>query len=181
MNPWTVLNFCLFYFGWFLCIWAVSLDLPFLGVATVVGVVGINLIMSQCVLKEVLVLLFFSFFGFFLDTFYQQLGILVFKSPDSFVYNGTPFWVLSLYLLMGTTINTSLGWLKHHPILCIPSGFLGASFSYRAGALLNVVTFPKGVVVAMFVIGMVWALFLPFTFQFAKKLDELFEEKKPDA
>ncbi|MDB2613996.1 DUF2878 domain-containing protein [Chlamydiales bacterium] len=170
---WKIVNFTLFYVGWYACIWAASVDRPLIGILILFSILALDFVASKNKMKYIFILFSVLTIGMIIDSLYQVLGIIIFKSNLSLFPNGAPFWILSLYALFATTINSSLSWLKGRPVISGLIGLIGVPFCYKTGELIGAATFPLGLVNTMIIIGVVWAFLLPFIFWYAKKIDQL--------
>lgn len=74
-----------------------------------------------------------------------------------------PLWLIGLWLMFPLTLNHSLAWLNHRPVLLVLGGILGAGGSYLGGAALGAaeITGP-----ARILLPLSWGLWLPLCFRF---------------
>lgn len=77
-------------------------------------------------------------------------------------FNILPFWLISIWLLFISTLDSSLGWLSKTNIfiLCLVSG-VGGALSYCAGAKLGAITY-NNLLIPEFIFHFInWSILLP--------------------
>jgi hypothetical protein len=81
-----------------------------------------------------------------------------------------PYWIIAMWVAFATTLNVSLNWLKHRPMVAAFFGAVGGPLAYYAGTKLGGVTFDMPVAaIAALAIG--WALIMPILTALATRLD----------
>lgn len=98
-----------------------------------------------------------------------------------FLFADFPWWLALLWLHFSLTLNASLSFLKSLPLWV--AGALGAVFgplSYLAGAKFDAVVLPLGDWLTASVLGLIWALLMPFGVLLAKR-SKVCQTHKPQA
>jgi hypothetical protein len=104
--------------------------------------------------------------GLILDSAWQLLGYIQFKTPLPYFSFISPLWILFLWIAFALTFNHSMSWLKKSPILAVIFGFIGAPLSYLAGLKIDALIYLQGPVIISLLIGTTWACVLFFFTQY---------------
>ncbi len=96
-------------------------------------------------------------------------GLLAYPSAP-LIPGLAPLWILTLWALFAAQINTTYRWLKQRIWLASVLGAVAGPLTFRAGAALGAVRFPKpwSAAVAL-VIG--WAVLLPIVVYLSRRWD----------
>ncbi len=103
--------------------------------------------------------------GAVLDTLWIQLGILDFGTLLA------PLWILLMWMGLALTVNYSLSFLKHKPMLASIMAAVSAPLCYFAGERLGAVDIinPNGIVlISLFWAGLFYVTFKPTTLPYAQ-------------
>jgi hypothetical protein len=103
-------------------------------------------------------------FGILTDTFLMYLGFLDFKDawPTPLL---SPIWMWTLWLLVASTINSSLSWLRGKLVLGVVLGAICGPLSYEAGIRLGAANWGSGSqILGLALISLVWAVAMPLFF-----------------
>jgi hypothetical protein len=163
-----IINYALFYLGWFLCLYSATHGKPWIAIFSGLFVTAFFFFIAKEKKPLVLTLLYTLFIGFWIDTSFKYFHLISYETSWSFFRGGAPFWILSIYALLATSIDTSLLWLSNKVILSMILGFVGGLLSYRGAALVGAITFEQNIYVCLVIIGIVWAIFLPSIFKIHK-------------
>ncbi|WP_197712281.1 DUF2878 domain-containing protein [Polynucleobacter necessarius] len=100
-------------------------------------------------------------YGVVVDTLIVHLvGYLDFQDPWPSAYL-SPVWMWVLWVLVATTINGSLSWLRGRPVL----GAICGPMSYEAGIRMGAGAWPPGgQTIGFILVGVVWAIAIPLFF-----------------
>lgn len=158
-----ILNYVLFYFAWIACIYGASVQKPWMGYLSTLIAVPLFLFLSKHKKAALLTLLFTLTGGFVIDTSFKLFQLIHYESSS---YFGAPLWILCLYAVFATSIDTSLKWLLNRIWLTVPLGFIAGPLSYRAAQIAGAITFLKSPVLTLLIIALSWSLFLPAVFLF---------------
>ena len=87
-----------------------------------------------------------------------------------------PYWIVTMWMLFGTTINLSMRWMRGRPWLASAFGFVGGPLAYIGGHKIGGIQFvDQTAAIAMLAIG--WAIMMPLLMQLGERLDGV----SPDA
>ena len=131
----NLINFVLFYAGWFACIYGLALQMPWLGPLSAIGVVFVHLALRSFHRGEALAIAAITTIGPLIEGALVLLGVATFSQS---------FWLIApslmgLWAIFGTTLDGSLGWLAKRPLLAVIFGAVGAPFSYLAADVIGAV------------------------------------------
>jgi hypothetical protein len=81
-----------------------------------------------------------------------------------------PYWIVTMWMLFGTTINLSMRWMRGRPLLAAAFGFVGGPLAYIAGHKIGGIEFgDQTAAIAMLAIG--WAVIMPLLMHLGERLD----------
>jgi hypothetical protein len=152
-------NALVFQIGWFLCV--AGGDVIALG-AALIGLL-IHGIVGPCRPVEWLCIGLAALLGIMLDSALHSLGVLQFNAFDGY---GVPLWLVALWLLFASTLNSSLRWLQTRPLWAAACGVFVVPLSYWAGTRLGAdgvgaASFGLATPVALAILALAWGLLLP--------------------
>lgn len=162
-------NFLAFQIGWFACVLGGANGLPWVGTGIALAIVGWHLTRAIRPMQELLLVLSAAAIGMVFDSLLVALGLLAYPS-GTLIAGTAPHWIVALWMLFATTLNVSLGWLKHRLPIAVLFGAIGGPLAYWGGARLGAMTFlsPTPGLIAL-AIG--WALFTPVLVILARRFD----------
>jgi len=166
MNP--VANFFAFQAGWFACVLSAAHGEPWLGVAVALVVVGLHLAAVHRPAIELRLIGAAVAMGLFLDSLLVAAGWL--EYPNGQLAGGlAPYWILALWALFATTMNTSLRWMRNRYLLAAVFGLIGGPLSYLAGQRLGAVRFNGEI--GTVALAVVWATAMPLLVKLSERYD----------
>ena len=157
-------NFVFFQLGWFACILGAANQQVMLAVLLTLAYIAFHIWyldepgQSLHLLSKALV------YGIVADSVLVQLGYLNFQDswPTSHL---SPVWMWVLWVLVATTINGSLSWLRGRPILGAILGSICGPMSYEAGIRMGAGSWGSGnQTIGLILVGVVWAIAIPLFF-----------------
>ncbi len=157
-------NFVLFQAGWFACVLGAAHHQVFWAVAGSLAYIAFLIWRSTSPRREFSLLTKVLIYGIATDTLIMYLGVLDFQDawPSPLL---SPAWMWALWLLVGSTLNGSLSWLRKNPILGSVLGAICGPLSYEAGIRLGAANWGSGGQILGFcLIGVVWAIAMPLFF-----------------
>lgn len=155
-----LLNLAMFYIGWFACVLGAARGHFWLGPVMVGALVAVHLSLTANRAGELRLVLAVALFGFLLDTLQAAAGLYAFKHGGAAPWLCPP-WMVALWMIFATTLNSSMSWLAGRYPLAAVLGSLCGPASYAAGARLGAIDLPPNPVTSLIGIGMAWALALP--------------------
>lgn len=155
-----LLNIALFYTGWMACVAGAGRGALWLGPAVVTLILAIHLWMTTRRVQEMKLVAAAGAFGFVVDTAQASGGLYAFAGTSVLPWL-CPLWMVALWMLFATTLNSSMGWLAERYGLAAVLGAVCGPLSYWAGARLGAIELTAGVPLSLAGIAVVWALALP--------------------
>jgi Protein of unknown function (DUF2878) len=155
-----LLNFAMFYLGWFACVMGAGRGHLWLGPSVVAALVLLHLYMTPRPVQEIRLILLIGIFGFAVDTLQASAGAYAFTgtSPAPWL---CPLWMVALWMIFATTLNASMAWLAGRYRLAAALGALCGPISYVAGARLGAIELPANASASLVGIAIVWACVMP--------------------
>jgi len=157
-------NFVLFQLGWFACILGAAHQQALWAVIGSLAYIAFHIWRSQNPKLELSLLLKVLSFGILTDSLLMYLGLLDFKGawPSPYL---SPAWMWALWLLVASTLNSSLSWLKGKPVLGVVLGAISGPLSYEVGIRLGAANWGSGSqMLGLALISVVWAVAMPLFF-----------------
>lgn len=150
-----VVNFILFHAAWLMCVIGAARGHLLLGPAAAVIVAAIHLALSGHRRRELNLLMCAVALGTVLDSLMVAIGILEFNGASS--WWPCPPWIMGLWLVFATTINSSLSWLRKRLSWALVFGAIGGPLAYYAGLRLGALTFTCSTAIAISALAIEWA------------------------
>ena len=163
-----VWNFIFFQVGWFACVLGAAHNQAFWAVIGTLLYVFFHIWQSKDRKAEGVLLCKAFLYGVSADSLIMNLGFLGFNDvwPSQYL---SPAWMWALWVLVASTINGSLIWLKGRPILGAALGAIAGPLSYEAGMKLGAGNWGMGdKLPGMVLISLVWAVAIPLFFYWNK-------------
>ncbi len=168
MSP-KLVNFVAFQIGWFACVLGAANGYPAAGAMVAAGVVGLHLAMAPGPLPELGLAAVAVCMGLFFDSLLVSLGWVAYPS-GMWLPGLAPYWILAMWAIFATTLNSSMGWLRERLPASVVLGAIFGPLSYKAGARLGGIEFlDEGR--AMIALALGWALFMPMLLLAARRLN----------
>jgi len=153
-------NFAGFYVGWFASVGGAARGHLWLGPAVTALLLLAHLALSTNRAREARLVLTVGLFGFAVDTLQASAGLYAFAhtSPAPWL---CPPWMVALWALFATTLNSSMAWLAGRYRLASVLGAVCGPASYAAGARLGAIELSTNALSSIVGIAAVWALAMP--------------------
>ncbi len=165
----TLLNFLLCQVGWFASVLGGANQLPWVGPVVVAIVIAWHLRIAARPAEEAMLIIVCGVVGAAFDSVLVAAGWLSYPSGLLSAVLA-PYWIVAMWMLFATTLNSSLRWLRNRTALSAGTGFVAGPLSYIAGAELGGVEFlDKSAALAALAIG--WAVMLPALTAVAARFD----------
>ncbi|KRW62517.1 DUF2878 domain-containing protein [Pseudomonas sp. TTU2014-080ASC] len=110
--------------------------------------------------------------GSALDSFLLQLGVFDYGEPRLLI----PQWQAAIWLLLGTTLNHSLGWSARPWWRASLLGACAGPLIYYAAQERGLLSFPYGSLTTLALIALLWAALVPALHGFAALYKLQFEQ-----
>lgn len=160
-----IVNFALFYLGWFICIiWHNQLA----GIACL-AICLANILLMRYKAKEILIIFLISALGLANDGLATGLGIFNFANAEKY-YSSQNLWLLALWILFTSTFNSSLKFIKGYKTFTLGIiGGVGGLISYYSGIRFEVFT-TDNTLLSLIYIGVNWMFLFPLLFRLYYRL-----------
>jgi Protein of unknown function (DUF2878) len=153
-----ILNFGLFHCGWLLCVVGAARGHLWLGPAFAAAFLALHLRVVSTPTTEARLIAAAGLFGFTIDTLLASGGVYAFAGTSVMPWLSPP-WMVALWMIFATTLNTSMAWLVGRPLLAAMLGAIFGPASYVTGARLGAIE--MGASGGLAVIAIVWAIAMP--------------------
>lgn len=164
-----LINFVAFQAGWFASVLSAANGRPWLGLLVVSLVVAFHLKTAPRMRNELKLLVLSVVMGLIFDSLLVSSGWL--RYPSGMLFNGfAPYWILAMWALFSTTLNSSMDWLKGSLGLSCVMGAVFGPLSYLAGQRLGAIELidTRSSLVAL---ALIWAVVMPVLTYTASRLD----------
>lgn len=165
----AVVNFIAFQVGWFACVLGAAHGHPWLGSAAVLVVFALHLALAPDRWGQVGLALVALALGFLLETILMATGVARYAEPGPFPAL-PPGWILAMWVLLATLLDSSLAWLQKRPWLAVLFAAVGAPMSYAAGARFGGMEIGLPLWRSFAVMGVLWAVAFPALLLVAARL-----------
>ncbi len=155
-----LVNFAMFYVGWFVCVLGAAREDAWLGPATVAALLLVHFRLAPDWRREARLVLAIGLLGFALDTLQASAGLYAFTRASVAPWL-CPLWMVALWMIFGSTLNASMQWLAGRYGVAAALGAVSGPASYAAGARLGAIELSASTAASLIGIAMVWALVMP--------------------
>lgn len=172
MKPLTALrlvNYVLFQLGWFACVLGAANGMPWLSLTAVAPILALHFYWARRPGAELRLLTVCLLLGLLFDAVLLASGSVAFPNGE-WLPGLAPYWMACMWLLLGTTLNLSLHWLRDRVVLAAAFGALGGPLAYLAGEGLGGITLLRPVP-ALVMLAVGWGLVMPVVARTARTWD----------
>ena len=155
-----VVNFAMFYVGWLACVAGAGRGRLWLGPIVMAVFLVAHLILTRDRAQEATLAVAIGLFGFSMDTLQASAGLFAFAGTSVLPWLCPP-WMVALWMLFATTLNSSMSWLAGRHRLAALLGAACGPLSYAAGASFGAIKLQPNEIVSLVGIAVVWALAMP--------------------
>ncbi len=153
----TLLNYCLFQAGWFICVLGAASGWPQLAALIGLALVLMHLVLVGNPLREGMLLVLSLALGLLVDAIHIRTGVLSF--PLGSLHPGLPPpWILVLWLQFAMTLHYSLAWLNGRYLIGALLGAVSGPLAYWAGVRFGAAGFGEDLFRCLLQIGVLWGL-----------------------
>jgi hypothetical protein len=164
-----LINVAAFKLGWISSVVGGAQQIPWLGPVVVFAAVALHLSRAQRPSSELVLILSCGLIGAVFDSVLVAASWVTFPS-GMFSELMAPYWIVTMWMLFGTTINLSMRWMRGRPLLASAFGFVGGPLAYLGGHKIGGIQFvDQPAAIAMLAIG--WAVMMPLLMQLGERLD----------
>lgn len=165
----ALINFAAFQVGWFSSVLGAAREMPWLGPAVFAAVLFWHLRQARRPDLEVGLVLACGIVGTWFDSLLVATGWVAYPAGQ-FSPIMAPYWIITMWMLFATTLNSSMGWLRGKFLLAAILGAVAGPASYYAGQKLGGIEFQEPVN-ALLALGIGWAFLMPLLLALAERLD----------
>ena len=162
-----LINLSLFKAGWLAAVFSAAASLPGVGTAVIAIAALVHVSLSDRPQDELRLLALAAAIGFAWESSLVASGLVTYGS-GMLLPGFAPYWIVAMWVLFATTINIGMRWLRKSTTIAVLTGAVGGPLSFLAGEKAGAVTFSEPQI-ALFVIGLGWALFLPLLVRYAAR------------
>ena len=144
-----IFNALWFQAGWFICVLLGNTAALIYALVSIV----VYLFLIPVRLQEWKLFLSVVLLGLCVDTFLASINVLVFPSGNNF----PPVWLITLWFLFATTLNSSLKKITSRLLIITCLGCLGGTLSYYAGVRLTSVELGLDLLPSILALAITWA------------------------
>ena len=156
-----IANLVLFQAGWLACVWGAAHGYAAEGVLAALAIVAWHISRAAEPKREAALAAISAALGFAFESLLVQAGWV---RVEAGVY-----WLVALWALFATTLNSSLRALQPHPWIAALVGAVGGPLAYYAGARIGAIDFVQpAAMLAALAVG--WALATPALLSLARRL-----------
>jgi len=148
--------------GWLACAIGAARGMPWLGPLVVGIYLSIHLRWSPIRGREVRLIGIVGLLGLVVDSVMKGAGLITYHSPWSLAEWLAPWWIVAMWLLFATSLNTSLSWLEGRYWLAALLGALFGPLSYLAGERLGAISFNYTIPTTVVFLALMWGSIIPF-------------------
>ncbi len=167
----ALVNFFAFQAGWFASVLGAANDMPWVGPMVILAIVVLHLRYAVRPDLEAGLLAASGIIGLYFDSLLVTMGWVAYPS-GMLSASFAPYWIVTMWVLFATTLNSSMAWLKGRRALAAVLGAVAGPLSYVAGAKLGGIEFVDRAY-ALFFLSLGWAVAMPVLISLANKLNGL--------
>jgi hypothetical protein len=156
--------------GWYACALGAARDASWIGLLVVGVFLSVHLLWSPNRTRELALVFNVGLLGTVIDSLQKTTGLLSYGSDSPVLSWLCPMWITALWLLLGSSLNTSLAWLRDRYLLAAALGAVFGPLSYLAGARLGAIDFNLDVTVTSGVLALIWGSVMPVLVWMAKQI-----------
>ncbi len=164
-----LINVAAFKLGWISSVVGGAQQIPWLGPLVVSIAVALHLSRAERPRSELLLILSCGLLGAVFDSVLVAAGWVTFPS-GMFSDLLAPYWIVTMWMLFGTTINLSMRWMRGRALVAAAFGFVGGPLAYLAGHKIGGIQFvDQAAALAVLAIG--WAVIMPLLMRLGERFD----------
>jgi hypothetical protein len=168
----TPINFIIFQFCWFGCVFGAANNLAWLGPILVLTTAPLQvLLLTEDHKGETLFVFICGISGFLLET--AMIYGNVYKPLDITWGLVCPPWMAALWFNFALLVSISLGWLKKRYGLALILGGFAGPLAYWGGEKLGAITVNSSFLHGYLPLAILWALSLPYIIYIHSKLTKI--------
>ncbi|MCB1119399.1 MAG: DUF2878 domain-containing protein [Chlamydiia bacterium] len=165
-----LINYLSFYVIWIICLWSAVHDRQATALIVTLTYLTLHLKLSKKPRFDLLLIASLTLLGLIQDTILIHTGIIVFHGNPPI----TPIWLLCIWALFGSTLDSSLFWLQKHPLLAALFGAFGFPICYQIGVSATAATWLIPDPQAWLILALIWFFLFPALFYALRFVEKRF-------
>jgi hypothetical protein len=162
-------NFVVFQVAWLSSVIGGAQQMPWLGPLAVAIALALHFRAARYPFEEFLLIVSCAVIGATFDSALVAAGWVTYKSGLFSDYLA-PYWIITMWMLFGTTLNVSMRWLRGKPRLAALFGAYGGPAAYLGGQALGGIVLSNQVA-ALVALAIGWAVIMPLLMWLSEQLD----------
>jgi hypothetical protein len=144
--------------------------MPWLGLLLVMVIVVLHVKRASWPAGEAQLIILASLFGVVFDSLLVASGWVHYAS-GMVLTNVAPYWIIAMWALFATTLNSSMGWLREKLLMASVLGAIFGPLSYMAGQRLGAIEFIDSGK-ATIALALVWSIAMPVLMYTARRFSD---------
>jgi len=173
-----IINYLLFQIGWLACVWGAAEGYPWMGLVAIVPTLLLHFRWAHNRSAEARLLLVCALTGIAFDGILLTTGWVAFPNGE-WIPGLAPYWMMVLWVFLGTTLNLSMAWMKGRPVAAFILGAVGGPLAYIAGEKLGGITLVESTP-ALIALAVGWGVVMPALAHVATRLNGFKNPSPPD-
>jgi hypothetical protein len=132
--------------------------------------IGLHLFWSDSRRHEAIFIGIVTLLGLLVDSLQKVTGLVVYAADFPALPLLAPAWIVAMWALFATAINSSLKWLHGRYGLAVLLGAVFGPLSYRAGVALGAASFPLGEWTSLAALAIIWGIAMPMLIWINKRI-----------
>lgn len=164
--------------GWFACVLGAVYGMPWFGPVVVLMLICIHLRLVKRPGADVRLMLAAVAMGLIADSSLVASGLVSYPG-GTWIPGLAPYWILAMWAIFSTTLNSSLKWLQGRLGLTLVLGAVFGPLAYLAGEELGAIRL-EAPVLAIIALAVIWAVSLPLLVILASRWNSMADRVRPD-
>ena len=173
-----VYNFMASEAGWFACVFGAVMGMPWFGPLVVLVLIYIHLRLVKRPGADVRLMLVALAMGLIADSALVASGLVSYPG-GTWIPGIAPYWILAMWAVFSTTLNSSLKWLKGRLRLALGLGAVFGPLAYLAGEELGAIRL-EAPMLAIIALAVIWAVSMPLLARLASRWNSMADRVRPD-
>ena len=173
-----IANYVLFQVGWLACVWGAAAGYPWMSLVAFIPTLLLHLGWATNPLEEAKLIGVCAFIGVAFDGLLLATGWVSFPNGE-WIPGLAPYWMMILWLFMGTTLNLSMSWMKGRPSAAFVLGAIGGPLAYLAGERLGGITLIN-TSASLIALAIGWGVVMPILAAISQRLNGFRQKALPD-
>ncbi len=178
LTVYKILNYLFFQVGWLACVWGAAKGFPWMGLVALVPAVLVHLRWACDASVEIRLLMICALTGIVFDALLLATGWVAFPNGN-WIPGLAPYWMMILWIFLGTTLNLSMSWMKASLPAAAVLGLVGGPLAYLAGEKLGGIVLIQ-TTPALVALAVGWGLVMPALAVAAGRYNGFAQRSLPD-